>query len=731
MPQAPENKGFIYEFGSFVLDPHERVLFSEGRPVHLADKVFDTLVLLVKRSGRLVTKDEMMAAVWDESYVEEGNIAKNVSRLRKILNSGGNELIETLPRRGYRFLGNVREIDAHTDVLVHRNLRVKITQTTDDGAELVIADRADARRWRLALLRRVSLQKMTALGAAVVLLTTVFLLVVYVGRRDNSVAAVRDTVYGAIRLTEDVGNYGYPRWTPDGRIRFLRVGVDRQMKSFIMNADGSNKTTVEDFKGLQQGIWSPNGQMVVFGKPNDKSSFYLANSDGSGEVALPFYGGNADWSPDGKRIVYQKTVSPENPDIFVYSVERGQSVKLTNDPAFDADPSFSPDGKKIVFVSTRDGNAEIYVMNDDGSNVRRLTDHPAWDNHPVFSPDGTQISFDSDRDNESSDIYLMRADGSDVRRLVDWKSNESAEGGCWSPDGTKIAFTSDRYGNDDIYVISAEAFSSRVVLADDKYDLRYPAVSPDGSRIAYEAELADHSGELRVYDIAGRRSSVLLKTDNSDTAPAWSPDGEWIAIQQRIGSNTEICLIRPDGSQSTNLTDNPARDINPAFSPDGKRIAFASNRDGNFGLFQLYEMNMDGSDTRRIFYSKALSGSPSWSPDGREIVFANDQEGGRIGNFEIYKIDAENGEIEKRLTFRRWIDTEPAYSPDGKRIAFTSNEDGNSEIYLMNSDGSGLLRLTRNAADDTNPRWSPNGQSIIFSSNRDGKFAIYEIQVPQ
>jgi DNA-binding winged helix-turn-helix (wHTH) protein/tetratricopeptide (TPR) repeat protein len=133
MRETPGNKEFIYEFGKFVLDPQERVLLSAGRPVHLADKVFDTLLLLVRHHGRLLTKDEMMTALWSESFVEESNLAKNISRLRKVLNTDGAELIETLPKHGYRFQGDVRAIDGATNVLVHRRLHVKLTQTIEEG----------------------------------------------------------------------------------------------------------------------------------------------------------------------------------------------------------------------------------------------------------------------------------------------------------------------------------------------------------------------------------------------------------------------------------------------------------------------------------------------------------------------------------------------------------------------------------------------------------------------
>ena len=92
MKEAVEKVGCIYEFGTFVLYPQERILLAADRPVHLSDKVFDTLLLLIENNGRLLTKDEMMSALWQESFVEESNLAKNVSRLRKILNAGGTGL---------------------------------------------------------------------------------------------------------------------------------------------------------------------------------------------------------------------------------------------------------------------------------------------------------------------------------------------------------------------------------------------------------------------------------------------------------------------------------------------------------------------------------------------------------------------------------------------------------------------------------------------------------------
>ena len=85
MNEATENKGFIYEFGKFVFDPQERVLLADGKTVHLTEKVFDTLWLFIQHNGRLLTKDEMMSALWSESFVEEGNLTFTIRLLRKAL----------------------------------------------------------------------------------------------------------------------------------------------------------------------------------------------------------------------------------------------------------------------------------------------------------------------------------------------------------------------------------------------------------------------------------------------------------------------------------------------------------------------------------------------------------------------------------------------------------------------------------------------------------------------
>src|SRR5262245_15306288 len=117
MAQAEKH---FYEFGPFRLDPADRILLRDGQHVPLTPKAFETLMTLVENSGRVIDKDELLRKVWPDTFVEEVNLAKNVSYLRKVL--GGEEAaqyIETIPRRGYRFVAIVKGIsNAHVEEML-------------------------------------------------------------------------------------------------------------------------------------------------------------------------------------------------------------------------------------------------------------------------------------------------------------------------------------------------------------------------------------------------------------------------------------------------------------------------------------------------------------------------------------------------------------------------------------------------------------------------------------
>jgi len=713
--EVVENKRVVYEFGRFVLDPGERTLFADGVPLHLPAKEFDTLLILVEHNGHALSKDEMMSAIWHDSFVDESNLARQISRLRKLLNTNGESYIETLPKYGYRFTADLHRalVESENEVLLERRTVKRLTFAVEDE----VAERALPpakspwlRSWIVAVLL------ISVIGVG-------FLTWYYMSR---SGAAPIDP-YAPVRLTDNPNDDSNPVWTKDGHIRFVRIYPDNHSEVLTMNPDGTDQILVKMPEGKHILGWSPDEQKVVYLRTTDPSQRYLSNADGSGEVLLPFHPGA--WSPDSRFLAFHRRVEGSNFDIFLYTIETGEIRNLTNNEAFDVDPSFSPDGKKIVFASSRDGNAEIYSMNSDGSDQRRLTFDPGLDAHAAYSPDGTQILFGSVRENENGDAYVMNVDGSDVTKVTHWdKSNETVEPGSWSPDGTKIAFSSDRNGREDIYVVSAETVRPRVVVSDRASDLRLPSFSPDGRSIVYSAGSGDMSGELRILDTETGRTRLLKKTELPQVSSNWSPDQDWIVFADRPSGNSEVFRIKADGTELENLTNDPSLDTTPAWSPDGKRIVFLSYRGDPNNQPQLFIMDADGADLHPLTPHKGWETDPTWTSDGNGIVFSCDREDSPGNTMDICAINTD-GSGEKRLIFHRNSDSNPAVSPDGHRLAFTSGSDGNSEIYMMNRDGSGLRRLTRDPADDAWPRGWPDGRKIIFGSNRGGRFAIYQIEV--
>ncbi len=716
-----EKERFVYEFGKFTLNPQERTLFAEGKPLHLPAKEFETLVLLVENSGRALSKDEMIRAIWQDAFVEEVNLAKQISRLRKIFDSSGEKFIETLPKHGYRFSADLRRTISPVDepVIVEKRtvkrLTVRVENEFDDAPVA------------LPKPKRVSVT-----GILIALGWIVFTVASWTWFGQTSKQSVKPDGNSAAFLTDGKFDDNGANWTNDNQIYFSRYVTNTHIETWQMNADGTNQRRANnEIKKLIHGRWSPDGKKVVFRKENDKT-IYLADSNGANEIALPFIVGNMDWSPDGSKFVYQAKNSTGTQELFLYTLDTGKNINLTGN-APGADPSFSYDGKQIAFTSWRDGNAEIYVMNADGSNVRRLTNHPAFDNYPVFSPDGTAVAFQSNRENENIAIYLQNLNAAAPPiRIAGADSVTGISPKSWSADGTQILAYTNQNGKDQIFLANVESYPARLILSDETSDLSCPNFAPDGRKLVYQARLADRRVELRLTDLETNRTETIFETQlnlplSFYLAPAWSPDGGSIAFVNKQDGNSEIYTVKLDGSNLQNLTNNGALDSNPIFSPNGDEIFFVRDY---YGTANLYRMNSDGNSQRRVTEKTGYEMSPGFSPDGVHLVFAGDRINADSRGLDIFLLDLNNPNEEKILAARRFHDSSPVFSPDAGKIAFVSTADGNAEIYLMNADGTGLFRLTRNKAEDVAPQFSKDGKRLIFSSNRDGKFAIYAVELP-
>jgi Tol biopolymer transport system component len=312
---------------------------------------------------------------------------------------------------------------------------------------------------------------------------------------------------------------------------------------------------------------------------------------------------------------------------------------------------------RIVFYSSRDGSGEIYVMNPDGSAQTRLTNNTANDMEPVWSPNGQKILYISFGDSNSGDIYAMNADGSAQERL----NTEGLWHFAISPDGQKIA-----YANYDTLSLDLRSMTA---------DQTIYVMNADGS--------------ARTRLVSGR-------TYMARPAFAWSPDGQKITYISVSDGKVGICVINPDGSDETCLTN--LNDLDFEWSPDGRRLAFVSYRDGNG---EIYVMNADGSAQTRLTNTPEDEDSPAWSPDGKKIAFISTSNGQR----DIYVMNAD-GSNRKRLTNSSTNKFSLLWSPDGKKIMFTTLLDSKRQIFIMDANGRHLTSLTDIATDNSSPNWS-------------------------
>jgi len=210
---------------------------------------------------------------------------------------------------------------------------------------------------------------------------------------------------------------------------------------------------------------------------------------------------------------------------------------------------------------------------------------------------------------------------------------------------------------------------------------------------------------------AGYRTDLNAEVLGLDFEPAWSPDGQQIALVTDRRAAQELFIVGPDGSEIERLVDAGAGVGEPAWSPDGTQISFRSDQSGDP---ELYVIDVNGSNLRQLTHSPGEDWTPAWSPDGTRLAFASRRSN---GSWDIFAMRPDGSEV-TQLTFDSWDNYLPDWSPDGNRIAFASNRSGNWDIFTMDPDGSSVRQITDDAVSDIEPVWSPDGRQLAFATLR-------------
>lgn len=462
-------------------------------------------------------------------------------------------------------------------------------------------------------------------------------------------------------------------------------------------------------------------------------------------------------SPDGKYLVYASDEDGDM-DIYLQRVSGATPINLTRDSAADdSQPAFSPDGEQIVFRSEREGGG-VFVMGATGENVRRLIDHG---HNPAWSPDGREIAFSdgsfirpSERGNYPSPLSVYLLAGGETRRVTEtdavqpnWSPTGrriafwgvkgggqrdiwtvSAQGGepvtvtddaaldwnpIWSPDGHYLYFVSDRGGSMNLWRVPIEEASGKLLgefepVTTPATNSGYVSFSRDGRRLVY-AQI-DNKINLQQVSFDPAKSKIeappvwITQGSRIATDPCLSPDGEWLVFGETGDDQEDLFMIRTDGTDLRQLTNDKYKDRAPRWSPNGRRILFFSDRSGRY---EYWMINPDGGGLEQFSYTSGPGAQRAvWSPDGLRLL-CNFQTGPSLildaaapwrqqSPLSLPAVGAPAG-----LMMCSW-------SADGEKLAGQSN-DG---VYKYSFDSQRYDRLTEFGQ---HPAWLNDGLRLLYS----------------
>ncbi|HKE23451.1 MAG TPA: LpqB family beta-propeller domain-containing protein, partial [Bryobacteraceae bacterium] len=409
-------------------------------------------------------------------------------------------------------------------------------------------------------------------------------------------------------------------------------------------------------------------------------------------------------------------------------------VPLTSYTGFQGYPALSPDGSQFAFSWNGDqegSRVQLYVSLAGRGTPVRLTNYPDKQaRFPSWSPDGQAIAFAG-----GGRLLLIPALGGPERDLGPMAELPGTTGPgppSWSPDGKMlyISTLSSDPGTFAVFVQPANG-GERRQITDPPHGTRfgdlYPAVSPDGSKLAFVRKVGDYSEDLFVVDLAARAKAPRPLTNRQDLlrSPAWTPDGKEIVYAAGDSTNNAgIYRLRASGGVPVRLA-GIGRDVQDlSLSRNGKRLAYSRDiRDYN-----IYRMAIPGPGTQAATETKFIAStryeiSPAYSPDGKRIAFSSNRNGSR----QIWVADSDGSRAAPVTNFDRGYSGSPRWSPDGQTIVFDARPNGAADIYTVRADGGEPKQLTSNPAEDHVPCFSNDGRWIYFSSTRSGQREIYRM----
>lgn len=650
----------FYEFENFRLDTAERVLLREGKPVSLTPKAYHLLQILVENHGRIVEKEKLMSEIWADSFVEEGNLTVSAMLLRKALADNANSptFIETIPRRGYRFIAEVA--DNYEDVT---------TKAASNGKSPALVSSTSLKRF---------------LPLAVILLIVLGSIVV-------TAWFTRSAFFGSEASAPILSApFSASKFHSSGHTR-IAISPDGQFAAFSDESAGKESLWLRQLDS---------GEDIQIIPPSDDLYYGLT------------------FTNDGKTIYFVRRPEAAHHDLALYRVSAfgGIPVMLLARPFIWESISLSPDDRHIAYSVCSfkpDDFCSLYIADADGKNERRLLSRPK----PAslignqFSPDGKSIAFIHGRIYEGeADLRLSIVDAaSGSEREVSTQRFFEVGGLRWLPSGDALLVTAAGYENGKYSLwqvsisdgqakqVSNDAASFKEISLDrkgermaaariendfhifikngnefEKLTLANKMVFAANGKIVYST----FDGDIWSVNAKGDERRQLTTGLYEDFAPMASPDGRYIFFTSNRLENHKIWRINADGTNPIQITQ--MRGEACGFTPDGKWLYFR-----NYSVEKgLVKVPIDGGEEIPL-YDRSKLNHPVCSPDGNLVAYFFLDKGFKIG-----VINLADGSVVKTMEYGdgKSMALELAWSPDSKTLNFITDSDGTSRLWQQSLD---------------------------------------------
>lgn len=628
----------IYQFGRFCLDIAEHRLFRDGEAIPLTPRVFAVLRVLVENSGHLVEKDRLLREVWSDAFVEEANLNRAVSVLRKALAESRHErYIETVPKRGYRFIAPVLVVPPGADPVPSSAKPVGLTsQLTPTGM---------------------------AISAALILGSGVLAYFAWASRQPD-IRRISAPIHRQITFS---GEEGVPALSPNGKYVAYVSGDSRPRKVVVQDVDGGEPLTVFSAPEASALRWSPNGADLVFwARGEGLDGLYVASRTGGARRIGPIGGFVTCWSPDGATIAVAQFVDQKIR--FVNRLgEHQRTIAMTQSHDWIWDLDWSPVHDRILFVA-RDptGRASVWSIRANGTDQTKHLSASGEIFAARWTPAGDAFYYFNRSDQTVSIFKAAVSRGGARTEPVPVLTGLEADGAfSISADASRLVYARAPYYSNLWLIEAGEGTtpSRTTQLTHGTSVVDRPRVSPDAQSIAFSM---GHEWRTNVYTMsaAGGSPRQLTFFNALSVAAAWHPSGRAVAFVSNEGGEPRLWVVNADGTDPHALT---ATDISPnylvSWAPGG-RLLYQKADYRNFYLF-------DPVTGQRELLLKGLPrgfvSSADYSPDGRQ--FALTWTGRPDGGLWVVNDGGRGEHLIQRLSNQSEFNPFPiGWSPDGTAV---------------------------------------------------------------